>query len=149
MGSCSYVGITGFALGGGVGPYGGIHGALSDSILSLEMVTGKGDILTVSATSHPDLFWGMKGAGFNYGIVTSVKYKVYPLTNGGIVTVVNTMFPASMNGSIWVAARSFVGRLPKELTLDFSATWNETLGQPAIICSFCECSFRYPDILIR
>lgn len=130
------MGIGGWSLGGGIGPYSGIHGAGSDSLLSVEMVTGTGQILTVSAESHPDLFYGIRGAGHNYGVVTSFTFRIYPATNNGQVTVVNTLFPGHLNASIWELSRSFVGRLPKELILDFSVGWNSTLRGMAIIGSF-------------
>ncbi|KAK0701960.1 hypothetical protein B0T26DRAFT_865985 [Lasiosphaeria miniovina] len=136
VGQCATVGLTGLTMGGGVGPYGGIHGAASDSLLSAEFVTGTGDILNVSATRHADLFYGVKGAGFNYGVATRLTYRVYPLTNNGDVMVVNTQFPGPLNGSVWELASRFVGRQPKELTLDFSLRWNASSGGMVAWCSF-------------
>ena len=125
---CPTVGTSGLTLGGGVGPLGGLHGATSDQLLSVEMVTGTGEILNVSATEHPDLFYGIKGAGFNYGVVTSLKYRIHPATNAGKITVINAMFPASLNGSVWAAANTYVGSQPKELSILFAIRFNETLG---------------------
>lgn len=92
------------------------------------MVTGAGDILTVSATQNPDLFWGMRGAGFNYGVVTSLTYNVYDATNGGQAMNADMIFSGSQNGSVWQIARSFVGNQPKELSITFAIAYDATLG---------------------
>ena len=125
---CPTVGISGYTLGGGVGPLGGIYGTASDNLLSAEVVTGTGELLNVSATSHPDLWYGLRGAGFNYGIATSLKYRIHPATNKGKITVINAMFPAALNGSVWEACNSYVGHQPKDLSILFAIRFNETLG---------------------
>ena len=66
------------ALGGGFGFYMGYFGLATDQILELDVVLADGSNIKVSATSHPDLYWGMRGAGHNFGIVTQYKYKIYP-----------------------------------------------------------------------
>ncbi|KAI1812660.1 hypothetical protein GGS20DRAFT_599881 [Poronia punctata] len=72
------VGLAGPALGGGHGRYEGIYGLVSDNLLHLNVVLADGTSVGVNATSHPDLFWAMRGAGHNFGIVTSMKLKIYP-----------------------------------------------------------------------
>lgn len=73
--------MTSIALGGGHGFLQGRYGLVSDQILSLDVVLANGTAIVVSDTSHPDLFWAMQGAGHNFGIVTSMKYKVYDIPN--------------------------------------------------------------------
>lgn len=70
-------------LGGGLGRYGGRFGLVSDNIINLNVVIADGSLITVSESSHSDLFWGMRGAGHNFGIVTSFDYKIYdqPVVN--------------------------------------------------------------------
>ncbi|KAL8833381.1 MAG: hypothetical protein Q9176_008009, partial [Flavoplaca citrina] len=63
-GSCTCVGT----LAGGVGRYQAIHGLIIDNLLSLQMITAAGKLITVSATENTEIFWGMRGAGFNYGV---------------------------------------------------------------------------------
>jgi hypothetical protein len=133
---CTCVGFAGFTLGGGIGPYSGLYGAASDSLLSVEMVTGTGELLTVSATQHPDLFYGVKGAGFNYGVVTSLTYQVYPATNGGQAVVANMIFPGSLNGSVWEILSTFLGNQPKELGFALSVGYQEAMGGIVIIAGF-------------
>lgn len=53
---CSCIGFAGATLGAGIGPYSGVHGAISDSLVAVTMVTGSGELLEVSQTQHPDLF---------------------------------------------------------------------------------------------
>jgi len=128
---CTCVGYAGYTLGGGIGPYAGLHGPASDSLLSAEIVTGKGEILTVSSEHHPDLFYGLKGAGFNYGIATSLTYRVHPATNGGQAVVTNMIIPASLNGTIWKTVARFFNMKPtqpKELSLDLMASYDPARG---------------------
>ncbi|KAF2792188.1 FAD binding domain-containing protein [Melanomma pulvis-pyrius CBS 109.77] len=72
------VGYTGLALGGGHGRYEGLYGLASDNFIKLNTVLANGSTFQVSKTKHADLFWGMQGAGHQYGIVTSAEVKVYP-----------------------------------------------------------------------
>lgn len=76
-GICECVGLPAVALGGGLGILQGNYGLLSDQILSLNVVIANSSVITVSPTSHPDLFWALQGAGHNFGIVTSLEYKIY------------------------------------------------------------------------
>ncbi|KAL8638635.1 MAG: hypothetical protein Q9228_004227 [Teloschistes exilis] len=76
-GSCACVGGMGPALGGGFGRYMGYWGLAADQIIDLDVVLADGSMTKVSATSNPDLFWGMRGAGHNFGIVTQFRYKIY------------------------------------------------------------------------
>ena len=78
-GQVSHTGIAGLTLGGGLGYLMGKHGAACDNLLSLEVVTAEGEILVASAEQNADLFWAMRGAGGNFGIATSFRYRLHPL----------------------------------------------------------------------
>ena len=65
-------------MGGGHGRLQGLHGLVADNMLHLNVVLANGSTIQVNKTSHADLFWAMKGAGHNFGIVTHVKVKIYP-----------------------------------------------------------------------
>ena len=65
------------ALGGGQGQYQGYFGLATDQIISLDVVLADGSTTQVSTNSKPDLFWGMRGAGHNFGVVTQFEYKIY------------------------------------------------------------------------
>ncbi|KAF2644249.1 FAD-binding domain-containing protein [Massarina eburnea CBS 473.64] len=77
-GSNECVGLMGPALGGGFGRYQGLYGLISDNFVTLNVVLSDGKNLQVSSTSNPELFWAMKGAGHNFGIVTSAELNIYP-----------------------------------------------------------------------
>ncbi|KAI1433774.1 FAD-binding domain-containing protein [Xylaria sp. CBS 124048] len=76
-GSTSCVGLMGPALGGGRGRLEGFYGLISDNFVELNVVLANGTEVIVSQASHPDLFWAMKGAGHNFGVVTSLTSKIY------------------------------------------------------------------------
>src|SRR5215470_7880388 len=80
-------GIAGLTLGGGYGWLGGKYGLACDNVLSLEVVTADGQVLTASPTQNEDLYWGMRGAGANLAIATSFEYRLHPVgpVLGGMV----------------------------------------------------------------
>ncbi|KAK7913843.1 FAD binding domain-containing protein [Apiospora marii] len=77
-GSVDCIGAVGTALGGGHSRYEGIHGLIADQVIQFNVVLADGSTIEVNETSHEDLFWAMKGAGHNFGIVTSMRFKIYP-----------------------------------------------------------------------
>ena len=78
-GVVSHTGVAGLTLGGGAGYLSRLLGATADYLVSAEVVLGSGEIVTASADEHPDLFWALKGAGHNYGIVTSFTFRHVPV----------------------------------------------------------------------
>ncbi|KAK4203209.1 6-hydroxy-D-nicotine oxidase [Triangularia verruculosa] len=137
VGLCMCVGYTGYTLGGGIGPYSGLYGTAADNLISAEIITGQGELLTVSDKSRSDLFYGLKGAGFNYGIVTSLKFRVHPATNSGQTIVTNMIFPGYLNGTVFELIKSFFGpNQPKELGIALSVGYNEAMGGMVVIIGF-------------
>ncbi|KAI9368962.1 hypothetical protein BJX61DRAFT_521534 [Aspergillus egyptiacus] len=126
-GSCPCVGMVGATLGGGVGRYQGLHGLILDALESVELVTSTGRLITVSATQNADLFWGLRGAGFNYGIVTSATYRIHDLTNDGNVLNADFMFPASMNETFFNTLATYE-ELPAGLSLYALVMHDASLG---------------------
>lgn len=77
-GACDCVGVAGVGLGGGHGRLEGIYGMISDNIRQLNVVLANGSAVRVNATSYVDLYWAMRGAGHNFGIVTGSEMNLYP-----------------------------------------------------------------------
>ncbi len=79
-GTISSVGLGGLTLGGGYGPLLGKYGLAADNLLSAQVVTADGQLLTASETEHADLYWGLRGGGGNFGAVVSLEYRLYPIS---------------------------------------------------------------------
>ena len=75
-GSSTNVGVTGYLLGGGIGPFARSHGYSSDRVESFTVVTGAGEVVEASADEHPDLFWALRGGRSGLGIVTQVRLRL-------------------------------------------------------------------------
>jgi FAD/FMN-containing dehydrogenase len=79
LGVVSMTGIAGLTLGGGIGWLNGKHGLACDNVLSMDVVTADGQLRTVNADQHQDLFWAMRGGGGNFGVVVSFTYRLHPV----------------------------------------------------------------------
>jgi hypothetical protein len=77
FGDTGSVGIAGITLGGGIGYAVRKHGLTIDNLLAAELVTADGELLTVDAQSHPDLFWAIRGGGGNFGVATRFNYQLH------------------------------------------------------------------------
>jgi FAD/FMN-containing dehydrogenase len=86
-GVVSTTGVAGLTLGGGLGWLMGRFGMASDNLRSVELVTAEGEVLQVDDDSDPELFWGLRGGGGNFGVAASFEFEVYPIdiVLGGIV----------------------------------------------------------------
>ncbi len=88
MGTAPPTGISGLTLGGGIGWLMGSFGLACDNLIGAELVTADGVVLRASAEENPDLLWGLRGGGGNFGIVTTLEYQLHPVTTvlGGAIT---------------------------------------------------------------
>ena len=86
-GAVSGTGIAGYTLGGGLGWLMANYGLAADNLLAVELVTAEGDVLQVNAASHADLFWALRGGGGNFGVATSLTYRLHPVQTivGGLI----------------------------------------------------------------
>ena len=87
-GTVSNTGIAGLTLGGGLGWLMGKHGLSCDNVISFDVVTVDGDVVTADQQNHPDLYWALKGGGGNFGVVTSFQFQLHavgPLVHGGMI----------------------------------------------------------------
>jgi FAD/FMN-containing dehydrogenase len=94
------------------------HGLALDNLLAADVVTADGDLLTVSATEHQDLFWGIRGAGGNFGVVTSFKFKVH---SAGTVLTGLVLHPLSK------------GRKPLRFWCEYESTAAEEMTNSALV----------------
>jgi FAD/FMN-containing dehydrogenase len=108
QGSTSGVGIVGYTMGGGLGWLGRKYGFAADSLKEADVVTADGELVKVSAHENADLFWGLKGGGGNFGIVTSLEFALYPITH-------------VFGGNLFYAVEK------AEEVLDLYARWSEDL----------------------
>jgi FAD/FMN-containing dehydrogenase len=111
-----YVGTTGvggLTLGGGLGWMVRKHGCALDNLLSADVVTADGELLQASATENPDLFWGIRGGGGNFGIVTSFEFRVHP---AGTVLAGLVMHPLSQGREAMRFWRKFEETAPEEMS---------------------------------
>ena len=122
-------GIAGLTLGGGFGWLMRKHGLACDNLLSVDIVTADGNVLKASADENPDLFWGVRGGGGNFGVVTSFEYQLHPL--GAEILAGVTFHPASRGREVLRHWRDFMSAAPDEV---FSlAYWvNDDDGQPLV-----------------
>lgn len=86
-GAISTTGIAGLTLGGGLGWLMAKYGLAADNLVAVELVTADGEVLDVTADSHPDLFWAVRGGGGNFGVATTFTYRLHPLATvtGGLI----------------------------------------------------------------
>jgi FAD/FMN-containing dehydrogenase len=86
-GIVSTTGVAGLTLGGGLGWLMGAQGLAVDNLLSVELVTADGDVVTADANHEPDLFWALRGGGGNFGVATSLQFRTHPLETvfGGLL----------------------------------------------------------------
>ncbi|KAI9699566.1 MAG: hypothetical protein M1820_007064 [Bogoriella megaspora] len=133
IGSENCVGMVGSTLGGGVGRYNGLHGMILDSLQSVKIVTAAGQIVTASTTKDSDLFWGIRGAGFNFGTVLEATYTIYDQT---APQVLNADFLFGPNASLPILQffKSFEqDGLPAKLSFVFLGIYEPALGGSAIL----------------
>jgi FAD/FMN-containing dehydrogenase len=113
-GTVSSVGMTGLTLGGGYGSLIGAYGLAADNLLSAQVVTADGQLITASDEEHSDLLWGLRGGGGNFGVVVSLEYRLHSLT-----TVLSGMllYPLEQARTVLRKFNEFITTAPNELTI--------------------------------
>ena len=128
-GLISTTGIAGLTLGGGVGWLMGRCGLVCDNTLAYDIVTANADLIHVGANNHPDLFWALKGGGGNFGVVTSITYRLYPITQvvSGMV-----LHPFAHAHKVLRFYRDFVMSSPPDELTVYAAAISTPDGNPVI-----------------
>jgi FAD/FMN-containing dehydrogenase len=142
-GIISHTGIAGLTLGGGLGWLMRRHGLAADHVLSADVVTADGDVVHASPETHDDLFWGLRGGGGNFGVVTSFEYRLQPI--GPIVLAGIRLYPAVRAREVLRRYREFCATAPDELTTIAVLRMappapflpREVHGQPVVVIGAC------------
>jgi FAD/FMN-containing dehydrogenase len=114
LGFVSNTGIAGLTLGGGFGYLTRRFGWASDNVISAEIVTADGRVVRASDAEHPDLFWGIRGGSSNFGVVTSLEYRLHPVGPeifGGAIA-----WPADAAGDVFDALLRVFRDAPPEFS---------------------------------
>ena len=140
-GVISTTGIAGLTLGGGIGWLMGKHGLSVDNLLSVELVTAAGEVLTVTAEEHPDLFWALRGGGGNFGVASSFEFRLHPLRQvlGGLIA-----HPSAAAKQVLRFYREFSAAAPDELTV-FGALVHAPDGSGVPLAAFVLCHCGSPE----
>jgi FAD/FMN-containing dehydrogenase len=113
-GVVSTTGVAGLTLGGGLGNLRRKYGLTIDNLLSVELVTVDGKVLTASEDENADLFWGIRGGGGNFGIVTSFEFRLHEV--GPMVTLCAPWYPAEEADELLPKWRDFMKTAPEEFS---------------------------------
>lgn len=129
------VGIAGLTLGGGWGNLHARYGLAIDNVIAADVVTAEGELLTASASENSDLFWGLRGGSGNFGVVTSLEYRLHPVgpVFGGAV-----FYPATMAKKVLHFWREFAAQSPDELVTQ-GGSFHLPDGTPVFGIAGCYC----------
>lgn len=143
LGFVSNTGAAGLTLGGGFGYLTRRFGWSCDNVISMEVVTADGQLVRVSEEQNPDLFWGLRGGGGNFGIVTSLEYRLHPV--GPEVIAGAIAWHAEASHDVLEMYHAVIEHAPPELTcaamlrIAPPAPWlaKEVYGKPIVMLIIC------------
>ena len=125
LGINSTTGVAGLTLGGGFGWLSRKHGMTVDNLLSADVVTADGRHLVASETENPDLFWGLRGGGGNFGVVTSFEFQLHPVGPNVLSGLI--VYPFEQAKSVLTQFARFTETMPNELNV-----WMVTRKSPPL-----------------
>jgi hypothetical protein len=132
-GVVSTTGVAGLTLGGGVGWLVRKHGLSCDNLIGAEIVTAEGTLLKANANENKELFWGIRGGGGNFGIVTSMQFRLHPVLTvlGGMI-----IYPRDKAKEVIQFYREFMKTAPEELTM-YTGLMTSPDGIPVVAMIGC------------
>jgi FAD/FMN-containing dehydrogenase len=143
-GVVGHTGVAGLTLGGGVGRLQRNFGLTIDNLRAVELVTADGRFVRTSATEEPDLFWGMRGAGWNFGIATAFEFDLHPF--GPDLHRGLRIYPASVAHEVWEVFEDYAATAPETVSMIYGIAPAEaemandraglSVGDPVILVSF-------------
>ena len=114
-GNISHTGVGGLTLGGGMGWLARRHGLACDNVASYTVVTADGEVVRASADEHPELFWGLRGGGGNFGIVVEFEFRLHPV--GTRAMAADLSFPLDRAAEALRGWRDLADAAPRQATL--------------------------------
>lgn len=127
VGVVSETGVAGLTLHGGIGHLRRKHGLSIDNLLSVDIVTADGQLRRASATENEDLFWAVRGAGSNFGVVTSFEFQAHPV--GPMVWMCACFYPLAEASRVLRGWRDFMATAPEELS-SLALCWSLPASEP-------------------
>ena len=142
VGVIGHTGVAGLTLGGGVGRLQRNFGLTIDNLRAVEIVTADGRTVRVSETEEPELFWGIRGAGWNFGVVTAFELGLHEF--GPLLHRSARIYPASQAHDVWAIFRTFAESAPDAVSMIYtigravpdSDYPDSVAGQPIVIVSY-------------
>jgi len=133
-GTFGTTGIGGLTLGGGIGHLIGRHGLTLDNLVEAEVVTADGRVVVASDEQNAELFWGLRGGGGNFGVVTRFTYDLHEVgaLEGGLL-----VYDVRQAGEVLRRFRDAVDGTPDELTLFLVIGGNRATGEMVVVVSVC------------
>lgn len=142
IGVVGHTGVAGLTLGGGVGRLQRHFGLTIDNLISVELVTADGRLVRASETEEPELFWGLRGAGWNFGIATSFEFRLQPFgpdLHRGVLA-----FPAGQVQELWGIFREYALQAPDTVSTIFgldraapdAGYSDEMVGKPIVFLAW-------------
>lgn len=145
LGTVSHTGVGGLTTGGGFGRLARKFGLAVDNVMSVDVVTSDGILRHASATENPDLYWGVRGGGGNFGIVTNFEFGLHPFNRQVIGGSIH--FPASRARELLTFYADFISTAPDDLYMDLEIV-HPPGGAPAV-CGFSICFAGPPNAAER
>ena len=118
-GWASTVGIVGWSMAGGHGPFAPSLGLGVDNVVEFEVITARGTLITVNATQHADLFWAMRGGGSAWGVIASITVRAHPIPAGGLTRLV----------LVWNGTMCGDGKVKMSRVVHAFVMWTSMLGK--------------------
>ena len=118
IGVIGHTGVAGLTLGGGIGRLQRNFGLTIDNLTAVELVTADGRVVRTSESVEPELFWGMRGAGWNFGIATAFEFALQPF--GPLLHRGVRIYPAAQAHEAWTTFRDYAIDAPDTMSLIFS-----------------------------
>lgn len=130
IGGCSCPGMVGVTIAGGITNWLGTRGLLLDSLLHVRMVTSTGEIVEASETVNPELFWGIRGAAHNFGIIVSATFRLYPMADE--MLMIETSWTASMVEDYYQALAVVLEAEDPLLSANSIINWNPNTNEVSV-----------------